>query len=60
MMKQTSGKWQRVPVPISATGGNSWERQINAIWKVQTGKKCFWYSSETFSQRTLVKCGIIL
>lgn len=41
MMKQTSGKWQRVPVPISATGGNSWERQINAIWKVQTGKKVF-------------------
>lgn len=47
-MKQTSGKWQRVPVPISATGGNSWERQINAIWKAQTGKKVFLVQQRNF------------
>lgn len=60
MMKQTSGKWQRVPVPISATGGNSWERQINAIWKAQTGKKVFLVQQRNFLSKTLVKCGIIL
>ena len=37
----TSGKWQRVPVPIFATGGNSWNQQIDAIWKVRAGKKEF-------------------
>lgn len=47
-MKQTSGKWQRVPVPISATGGNSWERQINTIWKARVGKKGFLVQQRKF------------
>lgn len=53
MMKQTSGKWQRVPVPISATGGNSWERQINAIWKAQTGKKSVFGTAAKLSLKGL-------
>lgn len=44
----TSGKWQRVPVPIFATGGNSWERQIDAIWKVRAGKKEFLVQQRNF------------
>ena len=49
----TSGKWQRVPVPIFATGGNSWERQIDAIWKVRAGKKRILSTAAKFSLKKL-------